>query len=284
VGDPVLVGAGLGALVGLFTAAALSEAVSSTSVAARWARLALEPLLRAGREGYEPSRPQRRRLGVAGAVLAACAGLAMFGPAVAVGLALAGPYVARRSVEFRRARYRRRVDASLPEIANAMADALAAGRSLRAALSDLAGSLDGAAATEFAVIGAELDLGAPTEQAVAGLTRRIGSPRVEAFASALLAGRRSGGDLAGLMRRFAAGAEAHDRAARDARSATAQARFTGLLVAAMPAGAALFVELLRPGFIGGLLGSPVSIVLLGVAAGFQLAGFLAIRRLAREPA
>lgn len=104
------------------------------------------------------------------------------------------------------------------------------------------------------------------------------SARVDAFAAALLSQRLAGGDLAGLLRQFAAGAAERDRVAEDARSATAQARFTGLLVVAMPSGGALFAELVQPGFISRLLASPPAAVLLALAAGLQLVGFVAIRR------
>jgi tight adherence protein B len=107
------------------------------------------------------------------------------------------------------------------------------------------------------------------------------SARVDAFAAALLSQRLAGGDLAGLLRRFAAGAAERDRVLEDARAATAQARFTGLLVVAMPSGGALFAELLQPGFLLKLVRSPASAVLLVLAAALQLVGFLAIRRLSR---
>lgn len=105
------------------------------------------------------------------------------------------------------------------------------------------------------------------------------SPRVDALAAALLSQRLAGGDLAGLLRRFATGAAERDRAAEDARAATAQARFTGLLVVAMPTGGALFAELLQPGFLAKLLGAPASAMLLALAVCLQFAGFVAIRRL-----
>lgn len=98
---------------------------------------------------------------------------------------------------------------------------------------------------------------------------------------ALLSQQRAGGDLAGLLRRFADGAAERDRATEDARSATAQARFTGLLVVAMPSGGALFAELIQPGFLAKLLAAPTSVVLLAPAAALQLVGFFAIRRIAR---
>src|SRR5207342_441681 len=144
-----------------------------------------------------------------------------------------------------------------------------------------AGSLDGPPAVELTRLGAELELGAPTAAAVAAWRRRMRSPRVDAFAAALLSQRLAGGDLAGLLRRFAEGAAERDRVAEDAKGATSQARFTGLLVVAMPTGGALFAELLQPGFLGKVLGSPAAAMLLGMAAALQVGGFLAVRRLAR---
>jgi tight adherence protein B len=163
----------------------------------------------------------------------------------------------------------------------ATADALAAGRSVRSALDASSGSLEGPAAAEMAGIRADLDLGLSLESALGGLRTRIGSSRVDSFCSALLSQRITGGDLVGLLRRYASAAAAREQAEADARSATAQARFTGILVAAMPAGAALLAELLHPGFVTALLRNGVSLALVAVAAAFQLAGFTAISRLGR---
>jgi tight adherence protein B len=166
-------------------------------------------------------------------------------------------------------------------VATAIADSLSAGRSLRASLPAAVASLDGPPATELARLAAELDLGAPTAEVVQGWRRRMRSERIDAFAAALLSQRLAGGDLAGLLRRFAAGAAERERVAEDARSATAQARFTGLLVVAMPTGGALFAELLQPGFLPRLFASPPAAVLLALAAALQLLGFFAIRRFAQ---
>jgi len=67
----------------------------------------------------------------------------------------------------------------------------------------------------------------------------------------------------------------------EARAATTQARFTGLLVVALPAGAALFAELLQPGFVSRVLSEPASAVMLVAAGGLQMLGFALIRRLGR---
>jgi tight adherence protein B len=274
---PVILGAGAGGLAAL----AVREAVLASPAAVVWVREALEPLLRAGREGYSPSTPERRRLAALGAAAAVFAGWLLGGPAVALPLAVAGPALAAWAISNRRARYRAAVERALPDAATAIADSLSAGRSLRASLPSAATSLDGPPAVELARLGGELDLGAPTAVVVEAWRRRMRSPRVDAFAAALLSQRLAGGDLAGLLRRFAAGAAERDRAAEDAKAATAQARFTGLLVVAMPSGGALFAELIQPGFLLKVLGSPVSAILLALAAGLQLCGFVAIQRLAK---
>ncbi|HKB50696.1 MAG TPA: type II secretion system F family protein [Solirubrobacterales bacterium] len=270
-----------GAAAGGLTALAAREAMLATPALARWLRLALEPLRRAGEEGYAPSTLERRRLAAVGAGAALLGGWFVAGATAAVPLAIAGPALAGWAVSSRRRRYRHAVERALPEVAAAVADSLAAGRSLRASLPAAAASVDGPAAVELARLGAELELGAPTVEAIGGWRRRMRSARVDAFAVALLSQRRAGGDLAGLLRRFGDGAAERDRVAEDAKSATAQARFTGLLVVAMPSGGALFAELIQPGFLTKVLGAPASAALLALAAALQAAGFVAIRRLSR---
>jgi tight adherence protein B len=274
----------VGAAAGGLAAVGVREAVLATPALARWVRLALEPLRRAGREGYSPSVRERRRLAVLGAAAAILGGWFLAGVTVALPLAVAGPSLAAWAINARRKRYRRAVERALPDVAIAVADSLSAGRSLRASLPAAAASLDGPPAVELARLGAELDLGAATGAAVAAWRQRMRSPRVDAFAAALLSQRLTGGDLAGLLRRFAEGAAERDRAAEDARAATSQARFTGLLVVAMPSGGALFAELLQPGFLAKVLGGPASAALLLLAAVLQLVGFVAIRRLSQVAA
>lgn len=274
---PILIGAAAGGLLAL----AVREAWSASPALAEWLRLALEPLRRAGEEGYAPSTLERRRLAALGTAAAIAGGWFLGGFALALPLAIAAPAGMGWAIAARRRRYRRAVERSLPEVATAIADSLSAGRSLRASLPAAVASLDGPPAIEMARLAAELDLGGPTVEVVRGWRRRMRSRRVDAFAAALLSQRLAGGDLAGLLRRFAAGAAEQERVAEDARSATAQARFTGLLVVAMPTGGALFAELLQPGFLARLIASPPAAVLLALAAALQVAGFFAIRRFAQ---
>jgi len=271
----------LAAASGGLVAVAVREAVVSAPRAGAWLASAARPLSRAGREGYTPSPVEQRRLGVlgSGAILALV--VFAFGPGPLALVAATGPLAAGSLVARRRERYRRQVERSVPEVAAAVADAISSGNSVRAALAGASGSLEGPPARELARVGAELELGASTAEALAALRGRLRSPRVDALVSALLSQQVAGGDLAGLMRRLGTAAAEGDRVADDARAATAQARFTGLLVVAMPAGAGLFAELLEPGFVSRVLSDPAGAVLIALAAALQVAGFWAIRRLGR---
>ena len=271
----------LAALAGGLGALALRETALATPSAARWLAATFDPLRRAGREGRQPTEAERRRLAAVGTGAMFTAGLVVVGPGPAPVLAAAGPAAVSWVVARRRRAYRRAFDRGLPGVALAVADALASGRSARAALGAAAASLEGPAASEMSRVAAELSLGAPTRDALSALCHRLDSPRVDSFAAALLSQQLAGGDLATLLRRFAAAAADRDRTEADARSATAQARFTGLLVVAMPAGAALFAELLEPGFVAGLFAEPASATLLALSGVLQLGGFAAIRRLSR---
>jgi tight adherence protein B len=270
----ILIGAAAGGLLAL----AVREALVASPALASWLRAALEPLRRAGEEGYAPSTRERRRLAGLATGAAVCGGWFFGGAALALTLSVAGPAAMAWMIGARRRRYRRTVERGLPEVATAIADSLSAGRSLRASIPAAIASLDGPPATELARLAAELDLGAPTVEVVKGWRRRIRSERVDAFATALLSQRLAGGDLAGLLRRFAVAAAERERVAEDARSATAQARFTGLLVVAMPTGGAIFAELLQPGFLPKLLASPAAAVMVALALALQVLGFVAIRR------
>ena len=279
--DPLATPVLLAAAAGGMGAVAAREAVLASPALGRWLADAVEPLRRAGREGYAPTEAERRRLAAVGTGALLLCVLLVAGPGPAPLGAVAGPGAAAWAVARRRARYRHSVERGLPQVATAVADALAGGNSVRAALASAASSMEGPPAAELARLRADLELGASTAAGLAALKSRLRSERVDAFAAALLSQRLGGGDLAGLLRRFAASSAERDRVAADARAATAQARFTGLLVVAMPGGAALFAELIQPGFVGGLLSNGSSAVLLAAAAAFQLGGFASIRRLSR---
>ena len=99
--------------------------------------------------------------------------------------------------------------------------------------------------------------------------------------AACLVQRRAGGDLARLLRECAGAFGDQARLEDEVRSATAQARITGVVVVLLPVGGAMLAELASPGFIAGLWSSFLTAWLVGIAVALQIVAAVAIHRLGR---
>ena len=240
-----------------------------------------EALVRVGSEGRDPGAADRRRMLLAGAALAFVAGALVAGPLAGLALGAGGPWAASRGLRARREHYRRAVEADAAAVAVALADALGAGRSLRGALAGAAEGLSGAAGYELRRVAGELEAGAPTEDALEAMRLRVRSARLDTVVAACLVQRRAGGDLSALLREIAEAFGDQARLEDEVRSATAQARFTGLIVVLLPVGGALLAELASPGFLIGLTTSFLTAWLVGIAVVLQIVAAVAIRRLGR---
>ncbi len=194
--------------------------------------------------------------GAAGVAFAA--GLFVFGFVAGLIAAAVAPALGSRALRARRERYRRSVEAGAADIAIALADALSGGHSLRGAITSAADSVAGPPGNELRRVAAELELGARTDDALEGMRRRIGSPAIDVIVAGALLQRRAGGDLAQLLRSSARAFEDELRLLGEVRAATAQARFTGLVVVLLPLGGAGLAELASPGFVAGLVSFPLS--------------------------
>jgi len=249
--------------------------------APRAAAVLIESFARAGREGRDPGAGERRRLLAAGGLAGVLTGAVVAGPVAAVGLGAGAPLVVSRALRAGRDRYRGELDTGCAGMALAVADALAGGHSLRAALAEASRSTPGATGHELRRTVSQLGAGASTEHALEALGRRARSERVSAFVAACILQGRIGGDLAGLLRDSAAAMEEQARLEGELRAATEQARFTGLLVILLPAAGAVLAELASPGWLAGLLGSFLTAWLAGIALALQAVAAVLIRRLAR---
>lgn len=274
-----------GALGAVAVVSIIREAVPAMLARAagfvRVASTATEALLRLGREGREPGAVERRQLLACAAVATFTAGALLAGPAAGAVLAMGVPLAVSRALRARRLAYRQAVERNASAIATAIADGLSTGGSLRRALLDAPATLGDAGGAELRRVGAELAAGERTEAALEALRLRCMSPPVDAIVAAALVQRCSGGNLSVLLRRLARSFEDQRRLADEVRVATAQARFTGLLVVALPLGGGLLAELASPGLVAGIAASALTAWLLVLAVGLQVVAAVLIRRLGR---
>jgi tight adherence protein B len=243
----------------------------------------LAPLRAAGREGREPTAPERRRLAWVSAATLWAGGWLMAGPLLGLVAAAGGPWLVGRVLAMRRARWRADLGRGSAAVARALADALAGGHAVRGALAAVAagGGPAGAAGAELRDAARALELGERTEVVLERIRRRAADPRWDTIVAAILLQRDSGGDLARLLRSIAAAQEEAARVEADARSLTAQARFTAWLVTLLPAAAAVLAELAQPGYLVSLAGEPLTAVLLVLAVVCQVVAGVLVRRIAR---
>lgn len=273
--------------------AGVGEGLLAAAPARLRARLdaTLGPLKDAGRTGREPSALERRRLAALGVAALLASGWLVAGPLMGAGITLGAPWLVSSVVRARRRRWRRVLTAAAPAVARGMADALAGGHSIRGALLEVAraqadgegsrAGVTGPAGAELRAVCGALALGEPTEVVLQRLQHRAQSPAWDAMVAAILLQRDAGGDLAGLLRSLASDLEAARRAESDARTATAQARFTAWLVAALPAGAAVLGELAAPGSAAAVLSHPLGAAMVAAAAVLEALALLVVARLSR---
>jgi tight adherence protein B len=275
----------LAGFAGALGVAGAWEALAAVEQAAlvRGAARLLAPLRAAGREGREPSAPERRRLALVTAATLLAGGWLLAGPPAGMAAAGAGPWLLRRLVAARRARWRAELARGAPAAARAIADALAGGHAIRGAIAAAAvgGGLAGAAGAELRDAARAFELGERTDAVLERLRLRAVDANWDTIVAAVMLQRDAGGDLARLLRTIAAAQEDAARVEADARSLTAQARFTAWLVTLLPAGAAALAELAQPGYLVSLVRTPLTALLVMVAVGCQLTAGVLVRRIAR---
>lgn len=231
------------------------------------------------REGRVDQSLGERRALIAAICAAAFVGFSLLGlPGLVIAIAVTPP-TWRSLLRVCRRHYARRIDAGCDEFAMALASALSAGNSVRGALLTAGGAVDGPLSVEVEKLCVDLTLGDSVDDAMAAIRDRTQSPRIEAIAGAIALHRDAGGDLVELTRVLAESFRARDRASRDARSATTQARYTAGIVAAIPLTMAAGCELIKPGSVSGaivflptalMLAAASLVMLLGVIASFRV--------------
>jgi len=265
---------------GALAAAALMRTGHLASVLpaiARW-RAALSD---ASAGGAVIDGKRRRRTASAAALAGVAAGYSLLGAGgAALGL-VAGPLALRGILDARRNRYAVQIDACAAEFATALAAVLSSGNSVRGALLAAPAATPRPLRAEAERAAVDLALGQSVVDALAGMRGRTGSARIEALTGAIALHRGSGGDLVSLLRELAAAFRARDAARRDARTSTAQARFTAIVVGAIPLTLAIAGELAKPGAVSGVFEFAPTAMLMAVACALVGAGGWACHRAGR---
>ncbi len=186
------------------------------------------------------------------------------------------PYAVVRSKKTKRTRL---MEEQLPDAMDLMTSALRAGLSLPAALQLVAQEAPSPLAEEFGHTFDEQNLGLDIRDAMLNLARRIDSVDVKFFVTAVVVQRETGGNLAEIMQNIAIIIRERFRILGDVRTLTAHGRFSGIILSVLPIAMGFLIAVLAPDYMMAFIKDPNGQVMLFMALGMQVFGFLWIRKI-----
>lgn len=173
------------------------------------------------------------------------------------------------------------VDRALAQALRQISAATRAGHSLQHAFEIAGKRSPGRVGAACGRAAGQMALGATIRQATSDFATQVRAPSAQLFAQVVAVQHRRGGDLGELCHRLARILHERGRLQAEARSATAQARFTARAVLALPVVLALGMAWIAPGTVRALA-SPGAFVLGLPALLLLVVGILVIRRVALD--
>ena len=166
-----------------------------------------------------------------------------------------------------------------PNAIDLLSRAIRAGHALSTGLDMVAEEAAEPVAGEFRQVFEEQKYGLPLEESLVAMTDRIALPDVRIFATAITIQRDVGGNLAEILDKLSDVIRERFSFRRQLRTYTAQGRLTGVILALAPIVAGVGMLMLNPEYMSPMLVEPAGRLMLVAAAGLQLIGFVAIRRI-----
>jgi tight adherence protein B len=173
----------------------------------------------------------------------------------------------------------RLIEARIDAFTLSFANALRATPNIARALETVAGSVPSPLHEELELTLRELRVGSTLDQALSDLGLRIGSSQFDATLSALLIGRRVGGNVPEILNDTATSLREIVRLQSTLRAKTADGRVQALVLAAFPVVIALAFDLLMPGYFRPLTQSFAGSMVLAVAGGSWIAAVIMSRKI-----
>jgi tight adherence protein B len=245
----------------------------------RWDRFALRiaTLLRLPHAGEdEPARWVRRLLASASA--GAAAGVIALGWAGAMIGMIVGACVPVVGVRRRASRRAAEMERQLPDVLRSMSAALRAGQSVVQALGTAAAD---ARLPIRALLGAavgRIAAGSSVDESLSALEASCPAPSMGVAVAALRIGRASGGNLPLILDATAEAILDRARLLEERRAATAQARLSATVVAAMPLVFLLMLGTTARNQLRDAFAQPAGLVLFGIGLALEAAGIVWLRR------
>ncbi|MDX1624442.1 MAG: type II secretion system F family protein [Gemmatimonadota bacterium] len=200
-------------------------------------------------------------------------------PIVGLGAASMGATLPYLWVKRRKKKRLERFEEHFPEAIDLLGRAIRAGHAFSTGLQMVSDESPEPIAGEFRRVFEEQKFGLPLEDSMLALADRIDLLDMRLFVTALLIQREVGGNLAEILDKISYTIRERFTIERQVRVYTAQGRFTGYLLAALPIAIGFLIYVLNPEYMSVLVTEPVGRLMIAVAAVLQVFGYLVIRRI-----
>ncbi len=181
-------------------------------------------------------------------------------------------------LRFARNRRVARIEAQLAEFLPALASSLRSGFAFIPAVETAARQTKAPLGDELTALLNDLSLGADSASALRDMGERVGSRDLDVVITAFQVQRTTGGNLPEILDAAAAALRDRERVRGEVRTFTAQQRMTGIILSVYPIAVGLLLLAIMPSLWTKMFTESAGQILLSIALGLQVLGFLAIQR------
>ena len=196
----------------------------------------------------------------------------------AIGGCLLGFYIPRIYLSVLRGRRLTAFNNQLSNTINLLVNGIKSGYSILQAMEAVSREMGAPIATEFGRVVQEQQLGLSMEQGLDNMLRRIPSEDLDMMITAINVQREVGGNLAEVLDSISYTIRERIRIKGEIRALTAQSRWSGYMISAVPVVLAVVVYLINPGFMSLLFTERCGWLMIGVAVVGIIAGYIVISK------
>lgn len=193
--------------------------------------------------------------------------------------ATAGALLPYFTIARRRKKRFAKFEEHFPEAIDLLGRAIRAGHAFSTGLRLVAEEAPEPISGEFRQVYEEQKFGLPISDSLLALSDRMSLLDVRIFVTAVLIQIESGGNLAEILDNLAHIIRERFRFRRQLKVHTAHGRMTGIVLASAPVVAAIGMYILNPEYMSRLFTEPLGRLMLVMAGGLQVLGFISIRRI-----
>lgn len=186
-----------------------------------------------------------------------------------------GFFYLKRCIKQRRQKFVNQLGDCLMMVANA----LRAGFSFLQAMELVSREMDAPLGSEFRKVIGEMNVGSSLETALSNMSKRMESPDFDLVVTAVLIQRQVGGNLSQILDTISDTIRERIRMKAEILTLTAQGRFSGMILLALPFIVCGFIMIVNPGYLQPMLNSPAGQIALLFGLVLEFIGFLVIKRI-----